>query len=127
MTRDIQIYVAGPLGDVVSLECVARALKVGDMVADVDERFRPFVPHLFAFWHLHKPHSRKWYMDIDLAYVRASHALIRLPGESAGSDAEVAEAQSADLPWLALPSKVEHWQPELDVFLGSVLSDVGWE
>jgi len=124
MTRDMQIYVAGPLGDGVSLECVARALKVGDMVADVDERFRPFVPHLFAFWHLHKPHSRKWYMDIDLAYVRASHALIRLPGESAGSDEEVSEAQFADIPVLALSSVRKHWQPQVEVFLEGLLERV---
>lgn len=38
------------------------------------------------------------WLDLDFAWVRVCHALLRLPGESTGADAEVAHARERGIP-----------------------------
>jgi hypothetical protein len=54
-----------------------------------------------------------WY-EIDLAWVAASAAVLRLPGEGVGSDAEVAYAKSLRIPVFYSVEHVIAWAKEQD-------------
>lgn len=86
----MRVYVAGPYtkGDVAVN--VANAIDAGTVLAE--EGFYPFIPHLFHFWHFRSRQSYEFWTNQDMEWLKVCHALIRLPGESAGADAEVAEA-----------------------------------
>jgi hypothetical protein len=90
------VYVAGPLtkGDV--LRNIHDALAVGSAVRDAG--FAPFLPHLCAFWEIAYPASYERWMAIDFEMLRRMDCLLRIPGESAGADREVAFAQEHGIP-----------------------------
>ena len=86
----MRVYVAGPytVGDVTqnvrnAIDAADRLLKAGHA---------PYVPHLSHFWHLVHPGPYAQWAALDLEWVRCCYALVRLPGESAGADREVAFA-----------------------------------
>ena len=56
-----------------------------------------FVPLLSHFWNKISPHPYDYWMAMDLGWLAHCDVLIRLPGESAGADAEVAEAHRRGL------------------------------
>lgn len=49
------------------------------------------------------------WLDIDLEWVRVSDAVLRLPGESAGADTEVAEANRRGIPVFDSAAAVVTW------------------
>jgi hypothetical protein len=88
----MKIYVAGPYtkGDVVvnvrnAILAADRLLKAGH---------EPFVPHLNHFWHLVCPGDYEQWLRLDLKWLPTCDYILRLPGESAGADREVALATS---------------------------------
>ena len=89
------IYISGPftLGD--QIVNVRNACLVGDEILKLGHW--PVVPHLTAFWHAITPKSWQEWLDIDLAILNKCDALLRLPGESKGADAEVRKAQELGL------------------------------
>jgi hypothetical protein len=102
------VYIAGPItnGNVArnvrnASECFFRLLKAG---------FAPLCPHWSVysggspFYELATPQAlpsgtthADW-IAADLPWVRASHAVLRLPGESRGADLEVEEAERNGVP-----------------------------
>lgn len=58
----------------------------------------PIVPHLSIIWDLIFPHDRKTWLDYDNELLKGAEGLLRLPGESGGSDDEVALAGELGLP-----------------------------
>lgn len=118
-----RIYIAGPLvkGD------------LGDNIERASEAFfkmlraglAPFCPHWSCFsgpvqWDIRLGYYAKadllprnttvedWY-GLDLEWVEVSHAILRLPGEGRGSDAEVARAQSLGIPVFYTAEDVISW------------------
>lgn len=91
-----RVYVAGPYtkGDVE--QNVKNAIQAASELADCG--FAPFVPHLCHFWHAQRPRDYQSWIDMDLAWVDASDALLRLPGDSAGADGEVKRADEKGIP-----------------------------
>ena len=91
-----RVYVAGPYtaGD----PCVNThaAIAMGNELLDYG--FAPFVPHMSHFWHTVTPRPYEDWMGLDLAWVVAADAVLRLPGASAGADREVAAAKAAGVP-----------------------------
>ncbi len=83
----MKVYIAGPYtaGDVVIN--VRNAIEAAERVAMAGHD--PFIPHLTHFWHLVFPHPYEYWLRLDLAWLKACDALIRLPGESSGADREV--------------------------------------
>lgn len=81
------VYVAGPYtkGDVAAN--VAAAISAAEVL--LNNGYAPYVPHLTHFWHMMHPHTYECWMDLDGVFLRKSHAILRLPGESPGADAEV--------------------------------------
>lgn len=89
--RGLRVYVAGPLrlGD--ERENLWRALAAAEALLRAGHI--PYVPHLNAIWHSVFPRpDEEWIAAIDLPWLRLCDAVVRLPGESAGADLEVAEA-----------------------------------
>ena len=86
----MRVYVAGPYtqGDVG--ENVHKAIKEAQRL--IDNGHVPFVPHLYHLWHLIIPGPYQQWIALDLEWLKACHALVRLPGDSAGGDKEVAFA-----------------------------------
>ena len=92
----MRVYVAGPytLGDVATN--VANAIEAGNGLLNAGHT--PFIPHLTHFWHLLYPHLYGEWLAYDSVWLMACDALIRLPGDSRGSDAEVQLAQQLSIP-----------------------------
>src|SRR5436190_21867644 len=91
-----RIYVAGPYsgGDIAAN--VREALRVGNLLLDAG--YAPFVPHLSHYFHLMHPQPYNVWLEMDLAWVWVSDALLRLPGKSPGADREVALALTRSIP-----------------------------
>lgn len=106
MTR-LKVYVAGPYtkGDVAVN--VKRALDAGQQLAEWG--FVPFVPHLTHFWHLQHPRDYDWWMGYDMEWLTLCHALLRLPGDSLGADAEVRHALASGIPVFHTIGAVREW------------------
>jgi hypothetical protein len=92
-----KVFIAGPYskGDV-ALN-VRKAALAADRVWAAG--FIPFVPHLLThFFHFVCPHSYEEWLALDLEWLAACDHLVRLPGESAGADGEVARALALGIP-----------------------------
>lgn len=94
--RRKRIYIAAPYakGDVA--ENVRRAILAADELLRAGHI--PFCPHLSHFWHLLCPKPRDLWLGYGLEWLAACDALVRLPGESEGADAEVEAAQALGIP-----------------------------
>jgi hypothetical protein len=91
----MRVYIAGPytLGDV--NENVANAIRAGQRVLEAGHT--PFIPHLNHFWHCIHPAPASQWLAWDNEWLVLCDALIRLPGKSVGSDAEVKLAKATGL------------------------------
>ncbi len=91
-----KIYIAGPYtkGDV--------AVNVGNAIAVAnrlkDAGYAPYVPHLTHFWHLLFPRPYEDWLELDNQFLPLCDALLRIPGESKGADAEVELAGKLGIP-----------------------------
>ena len=92
----MRIYVAGPyrLGDVAAN--VRWAMDAGTALLAMGHA--PFVPVLNHYWNLHAPHPERTWLDLDLAWLRVSDAVLRLPGHSEGADCECELARALEIP-----------------------------
>jgi hypothetical protein len=91
-----RIYIASPytLGD------VAQNVKTQiDMAVNlIDLGYAPYAPLLSHFLHMAHPRSYETWVEQDNEWVLVCDALLRLPGESKGADAEVILAQANGIP-----------------------------
>lgn len=95
-TTPLRVYVAGPY-TADPETCTATAIEAGDQLLDAG--YAPFVPHVLHYWHtLHTERHYEDWMRIDLTWLRAADAVLRLPGESPGADQEVALARELGIP-----------------------------
>lgn len=94
--KKVFVYVASPYtkGDVAVNTRVN--IEAGDKLAVLG--FVPFIPLLTHFWHMLFPHPYQFWTAIDLHWIDKCDALLRLPGESSGADAEVAYARERNIP-----------------------------
>jgi hypothetical protein len=95
----MRVYVAGPYtaATPAGVEAnVARAIEAGHALMDAG--FAPFVPHLSHFSEAQRPRPYEDWMGLDLAWLPAAHAVLRLPGASKGADREVAQAVASGIP-----------------------------
>lgn len=90
------IYIASPYtkGDVAVN--VRVNIEAGDRVAKAG--YYPFIPLLTHFWHLIFPNDYKFWTAQDMGWLERCDAIIRLPGESSGADAEVEFAKRIGIP-----------------------------
>lgn len=91
----MKVYIAGPYSSDPD-NCTRRAVGAGQSV--VDAGHVPFVPHLYHFWDALIPGDYEQWMTLDFAWLESCDALIRLDGESPGSDREVEHAKRHGIP-----------------------------
>lgn len=92
----MRIYVAAPYSQGDVPENVRRAMDAGSAL--IAAGHAPLVPHLNHFWHAHEPHPERVWLDLDLAWLAVADAVLRLPGPSAGADAECEAARALGIP-----------------------------
>lgn len=99
-----RVYIASPYtnGDVA--ENVAVQIAAAHKLLDL--KYCPVVPTLSHFMHLSRQRPYEDWMEMDFALLEMCDVLLRLPGESAGADREVARARELGIPvalgWLNL-------------------------
>ena len=103
----IRVYVAGPYSGGEPEMNVRVAVLAGDELLNAG--LVPFVPHLCHFWHYLCPRTYEEWMAYDLAWLEVCDCLLRLPGESSGADAEVAEMERLGKPVFHLIADVLEW------------------
>jgi hypothetical protein len=91
------VYIAGPLTNGPSFVNIHLAVKVADRLRRAG--LIPFCPHLMSLWETVAPGAtyEDW-MTQCLAWLGRCDAVLRMPGESAGSDREVAHAAILGIP-----------------------------
>ena len=94
--RRTRVYVAGPLtlGD--RLANVEAACIAGREL--IERGYAPMVPHLSHHIDPVDALGHATWIDVDLAWVAVSDAVLRMPGESIGADQEVAFARQRGVP-----------------------------
>lgn len=60
--------------------------------------YAPFNPLLFHFQHMVHPRLYDTWLSLDIEYLRICDAVLVLPGESKGSEIEIAEAKRCLIP-----------------------------
>lgn len=74
----------------------------------------PLVPHLTLVWHLVVPRPIEFWYAYDLKLLGRCDAVLRLPGDSTGADAEELRARELGLPIFsgqaALLEWARHWR-----------------
>jgi uncharacterized protein DUF4406 len=92
----MRIYVAGPYTKGDTILNIRKAIFAGNFIAHIGHT--PFIPHLTGFWQLIAPHEdvEFWYR-YDNEWLTVCDALVRLDGESVGSDKEVELAKKLGL------------------------------
>lgn len=94
--RRPRVYVAGPYTRPDPCENTRRAIDVGNALWD--RGYAPFIPHLSHFWHTVTPRPYSMWTEYDLQFLPVCDALLRMPGESPGSDGEVEMAKRLGIP-----------------------------
>lgn len=88
---------------------IASKYSIGDQAANVRASmdafnelarlgFAPYSPLLSHFQQIVHPLDYETWMAIDLEWLRQCDVVLRLPGESAGADREVTEAETCNIP-----------------------------
>lgn len=85
------VYVAGPLTKGHRIYNVRQAIDAAERIAL--RGHTPFVPYLHDFWKLMYQHDYEFWMQMDFDWINKCDILVRLPGESLGSDREVEHAK----------------------------------
>lgn len=95
MSDRLRIYIAGPYthGDVAVN--VHRAMLAGMSILDAGHL--PFIPHLNHFLHMSYLRPYEAWLQFDLSWLTACHAVLRLDGHSPGADREVERAKQLGL------------------------------
>src|SRR3990167_6171041 len=92
----MRVYVAGPYTKDDPAINVGLALQAADAL--VERGHVPYIPHLSHFWHFYTPRPYQFWIGYALHWLAQCEAVLRLPGESPGSDKEVAWAEDKGLP-----------------------------
>lgn len=92
-----RVYIAGPIGTGPERHdrCLA-AIHQANAVLEMG--LTPFVPHLCHYWDTMHPQEYQTWMEYGKAWLMFCHVILRLPGESPGSDKEVAFAEGLGIP-----------------------------
>lgn len=92
------VYVAGPMSKPDPLTNVNHAIRHYADRLFHDQLVVPFLPQTMIVWNLISPHPYEEWLGYDHEVIRHMDALLRLPGESPGSDREVGWAKELGLP-----------------------------
>jgi len=94
-----RVYVAGPISKGDIWANVRRGVEVGLQLLDFG--FAVFIPQLSMYAEPDALAGSKRYeewLDNDFSWIEVSDCVLRIPGESAGADREVAHAEKLGIP-----------------------------
>lgn len=107
-----RVYVAGPYRHPDPVENTHRAIKAGDQLWELG--FAPFIPHAATMaWHLVCPRPEAEWLEYDNQFLAVCDGLLRLPGFSAGADAEVKLAESLAIPVFYNVQELLDWKRDV--------------
>ena len=92
----MKVYIAGPYTKGDTAINVREAILAGDQIYSMG--FIPFIPHLTHFWHIVCPRPYEQWLKLDIEWLLVCDAVLRLPGDSSGADAEVLLATNSGIP-----------------------------
>lgn len=97
-THRTRVYCAGPLTTGNTLVNVRNAICTATTL--LKRGYAPYLPHLTALWEIASPKEFTYedWMSLDCEWLGACDVLLRLPGESPGSDREVQLAMKMGIP-----------------------------
>lgn len=96
MRRFDRIFISGPYTNGDIAVNVRTAIEAASKLTDAG--YTVYLPHLSHFWHLVSPRPYKDWIKLDLAWLKLCDAVVRLPGESPGSEIEKKEADGLGIP-----------------------------
>lgn len=103
------IYVAAPYSRPDPVENTHRAIRGG--LSIWEERLGvPLIPHLTLVAHLVMPRPLDYWYEFDLHQIDHCSALLRLPGESTGADAEIEHADTIGIPVFHSVEELRRWR-----------------
>lgn len=93
-----RVYIAGPLTTGNTLVNIRSAICTATTL--LKRGYAPYVPHLTALWEIASPEEFSYedWMGLDFEFMGACDVVLRLPGDSHGSDREVALAMKMGIP-----------------------------
>lgn len=112
-----RIYISGPMTGDGTPEAMAKNVAEGIRVAKVLMRagFAVLCPHLTGTMPGHLDFTHREWIENDLPWVCVADAVLRLPGESRGADAEVDCAMDCDvLVFTDIDELLDHFRPDLE-------------
>lgn len=89
------VYVAGPYTKPDPCITTHDAIETANSIVDVCV---PLIPHLSHFWHTMTPQPYEFWTDLDFVYLSRCDAMLRIPGDSLGADAEEVAAHEWGIP-----------------------------
>lgn len=92
----MRVFVSGPMTKGPFERNVRQAIDAAHIL--LTNGFHPFIPHLYFVCELVYPQDYERWMELDFAFIRVCDAVLRLPGESAGSEREAEFAISVGVP-----------------------------
>jgi hypothetical protein len=93
----ISVYVAGPYSKPSPLKNVHNAIEAAEELLKYG--FQVYVPHLTHYWEMyHYQHPYEWWLEFDKVWLGKCNCMLRLPGESGGSDKEEEYAKEIGIP-----------------------------
>jgi hypothetical protein len=92
----IRVYVAGPITKGNTMHNIYKAIKAGDELLELG--FAPFIPHVTCLWDIVSPHTYEQWCKWDNEWLKQCQAVLRIPGESVGADAECELAAQLGIP-----------------------------
>ncbi len=92
----MRLYIAGPISRGDQFANVRTAIEAAEIVLRAGHW--PYLPHLNFTWHMMFPKKNTEWYDLDNEWLAQCEALVRLPGESPGADAEVKLANFLGIP-----------------------------
>lgn len=96
-----RVYIAGPLnngGENFNGQAANKAVAMRAAVELIKAGYAPLCPHLTCDIDPAGVLPHQTWLDVDLAWVSVSDAVLRLPGDSKGADMEVAFAMKCKIP-----------------------------
>jgi hypothetical protein len=94
--RRTRVYVAGPISQGDFDANIRSGLEAGRRLVDLG--FSPFIPHFDSYLPRREELTWRDFLACDLAWVRTSQAILRLPGPSKGADLECRVARRHGIP-----------------------------
>lgn len=92
----MRVYIAGPFRQGDQLMNVREAVLVGVRLRRAGHV--PVIPHFYCLAHLLWPMPDAFWMEWGMEDLASCECLVRLPGDSVGSDAEVERAKVLGMP-----------------------------